>query len=124
MMLVLAFIPARSKLTYPSIMIYPLSLVFTDNSSITTPYRVRLYVNGYQFGKFMPHIGPPTEFHIPQGILTYRGENWAALTLWGQTTDGAKLGGLRLTNFRPVRSALTEIVSSEQPIYKKRVGAY
>ncbi|GIC84200.1 glycoside hydrolase family 35 protein [Aspergillus udagawae] len=102
----------------------PLSFVFSDNSATTKPYRVLLYVNGYQFGKFIPHIGPQTEFHVPQGILNYQDENWVALTLWAQESDGARLGGFHLTNSTPVRSALGEIAASEQPAYKKRAGAY
>lgn len=120
----IGFFSCSFKLDLPKNYDIPLSFVFTDDFSTTTPYRVQLYVNGYQFGKFMPHIGPQTEFHVPQGILNYQGENWVALTLWAQASDGAKLGGLRLTNFTPVRSALAEIKSSGQPVWKKRAGAY
>lgn len=102
----------------------PLSFVFSEDAAATTSYRVQLYVNGYLFGKFMPHIGPQTEFPVPQGILNYRGENWVALTLWAQEDHGAKLGGLSLNNSIPVRSSHGEIAASEQPAYEKRVGTY
>ncbi|KAI3004067.1 CAZyme family GH35 [Aspergillus niger] len=69
--------------------------------------RVMLWVNGYQYGKYVPHIGPQTKFPIPPGIINNRGQNTLALSLWAQTNDGAKLDtvelftyGLYQTNFQ------------------------
>jgi beta-galactosidase len=102
----------------------PLYFVFNNNTSTEQPYRVQLYVNGYQFGKFVPHIGPQGEFPVPQGILNYQGENWVAVTLWAHESSGAKLGSFELVNRTPVLTALSGIAASEQPAYKKRAGAY
>lgn len=33
-------------------------------------YRAQLWVNGYQFGKYINNIGPQTSFPVPQGELT------------------------------------------------------
>ncbi|KAG6809184.1 hypothetical protein H0H92_001242 [Tricholoma furcatifolium] len=53
--------------------------------------RAQLYVNGYQYGKFVPQIGNQIAFPIPPGILNVRGSNVIGLNLWSQTTEGAKV---------------------------------
>ncbi|KAL2869525.1 glycoside hydrolase family 35 protein [Aspergillus lucknowensis] len=120
----IGFYSTSFKLDLPSDYDIPLFFVFSDNSATAKPYRVQLYVNGYQFGKFMPHIGPQTEFPVPQGVLNHQGENWVALTLWAQDSAGANLAGLHLAHSTPVRTALGTIAASRQPAYKKRTGAY
>ncbi|OKL56020.1 putative beta-galactosidase A [Talaromyces atroroseus] len=116
------FYSASFKLDLPEGYDIPLYFVFgnTGNSS----YRVQLYVNGYQFGKYVPQLGPQTEFPVPQGILNYQGENWVAVTLWAQQSSGAQLDSFELINQTPVLTALTGIVSSPQPAYTQRAGAY
>ncbi|KAF2026978.1 hypothetical protein EK21DRAFT_72984 [Setomelanomma holmii] len=64
-----------------------------------TVARVLLYVNGYQYGKFLPHIGPQTKFPIPPGILNTRGKNYLSVVVWAQTDAGAKLSTLRLIEY-------------------------
>ncbi len=39
-----------------------------------TVARVMVWVNGYQYGKYVPHLGPQTRFPVPPGILNNRGE--------------------------------------------------
>ncbi|KAF2476740.1 uncharacterized protein BDR25DRAFT_375819 [Lindgomyces ingoldianus] len=64
-----------------------------------TVARVLLFVNGYQYGKFVPHIGPQTRFPIPPGILNTRGKNTLSLALWAQTDSGVRLSTLRLFEY-------------------------
>jgi hypothetical protein len=66
-------------------------LSFMLGSTNGTEARVQLYVNGYQYGKFVPHIGAQTLFPVPPGILNYHGENTLALSLWAQGEHGAKV---------------------------------
>ncbi|KAJ5639594.1 uncharacterized protein N7484_007456 [Penicillium longicatenatum] len=61
--------------------------------------RVMLWVNGYQYGKYVPHIGPQTEFPIPPGIINNRGRNTLALSLWAQTDEGARLDSVELFTY-------------------------
>ncbi|PCH04028.1 Glycoside hydrolase, family 35 [Penicillium occitanis (nom. inval.)] len=100
----------------------PLSFTFGDSSG--SSYRVQLYVNGYQYGTYVPQLGPQTQFPVPQGILNYQGENWVAITLWAQESSGAKVDRFELTYTTPVLTALTGIESSPQPAYSQRAGAY
>lgn len=61
--------------------------------------RVMFWVNGYQYGKYIPHIGPQTRFPVPPGIINNRGKNTIALSLWAHTDDGAKLDEVKLINY-------------------------
>ncbi|KAJ5937685.1 hypothetical protein N7454_004027 [Penicillium verhagenii] len=101
----------------------PLYFNFQNSTSPPPSYRVQLYVNGYQYGKFVNNIGPQTSYYVPEGILNYQGTNWLGLTLWG-VDDGAKLEGLELVSTHPVLSALTGVESVDQPKWQKRAGAY
>ncbi|KAF2086381.1 glycoside hydrolase family 35 protein [Saccharata proteae CBS 121410] len=64
-----------------------------------TVARVMLFVNGYQYGKYVPHIGPQTRFPIPPGIINNRGNNTLAISLWAQTDAGAKLADVSLIEY-------------------------
>lgn len=102
----------------------PLYFNFGNNTSPPSAYRAQLFVNGYQYGKYVNNIGPQTSYPVPEGILNYRGTNWLALSLWAQEEDGAKLESLELVHTTPVLTALGGIESVEQPQYQTRRGAY
>ncbi|KAK7205085.1 hypothetical protein BZA70DRAFT_295563 [Myxozyma melibiosi] len=44
--------------------------------------RAELFVNGWQFGKYISDLGPQDEFPIPPGILNTLGKNVVALQIW------------------------------------------
>ncbi|KAI1501878.1 beta-galactosidase precursor [Biscogniauxia marginata] len=101
----------------------PLSFIFDRGGGIS---RVQLYVNGWQFGKFVGHIGPQTRFPVPEGILNYAGENWIGLLVWTMDDDG---GGAALSDFRleagvPVRTGRAPVVLVDSPAWERREGAY
>jgi hypothetical protein len=52
---------------------------------------VQIYLNGYQYGKYIPHIGPQTRFPFPPGVINNQGNNTLALSVWAETEAGAKL---------------------------------
>lgn len=64
-----------------------------------TVARVMIWMNGYQYGKYVPHVGPQTRFPIPPGVVNNRGTNTLALSLWAQTDEGARLDGVRLVAY-------------------------
>lgn len=64
-----------------------------------TVARVMIWVNGYQYGKYVPHMGPQTRFPVPPGVINNRGLNTLALSLWAQTDEGAKLDGVKLFTY-------------------------
>ena len=106
----------------------PLSFVFTNGSSSDNSkpsnYRAQLYVNGYQFGKYVHNIGPQGTFHVPEGILNYRGRNYIALSLWALDKGGARVDGLELRAGAVVQSGYGEVTLSPMPSYEVRPGAY
>ncbi|KAI1260189.1 family 35 glycosyl hydrolase [Xylariaceae sp. FL1019] len=61
--------------------------------------RVMFWVNGYQYGKYVPHIGPQTRFPIPPGVINNKGTNALAVSLWAQTDEGAKLDEVTLLSY-------------------------
>ncbi|KAL9090306.1 MAG: hypothetical protein Q9165_005339 [Trypethelium subeluteriae] len=61
-----------------------------------TTARVMIFMNGYQYGKFVPQIGPQTRFPFQPGIVNNRGTNTLAVSLWTQTDEGARLSNATL----------------------------
>ncbi|KAF7314332.1 Glycoside hydrolase family 35 protein [Mycena kentingensis (nom. inval.)] len=85
----IAFFRTKSTLAVPKG--YDVSLQLVLTSPPGSLLRSRLYVNGYQYGHFVPQIGNQVEFPVPPGILNVRGENTIGLSVWAQTAEGAKV---------------------------------
>lgn len=104
----------------------PLSFVFTNDT--TAPgvnyYRAWLYVNGFQFGRYVSNIGPQTSFPVPEGIFNYNGENWIGLALWATEAGGARIPALALVAKTPVLTGRDPVQLVEAPAWTKRAGAY
>jgi beta-galactosidase GanA len=86
-----------------------LGLAFGDTSKPRSDRdnRVLIFVNGWNMGQFISHIGPQRVFVIPPGILNANGENTIALAV---TTDGKPENALepvKLVNLHTVRGGLT-----------------
>ncbi|KAK2608465.1 hypothetical protein QQS21_003035 [Conoideocrella luteorostrata] len=101
----------------------PLSFEF-DNGTHYGDYRALLYVNGYQFGKYITNIGPQTEYPVPEGILNYNGDNWVGLVIWSLDDTGAKVPGFTLKAGTPVQSSRNKVDLVTGPSYSARPGAY
>jgi len=67
------------------------SFAFVLNATGPKTVRVQLFVNGYQYARFNPHVGNEIKFPIPPGILNYAGDNVIGLSVWAQEEDGAKV---------------------------------
>ncbi|KUL82910.1 hypothetical protein ZTR_10382 [Talaromyces verruculosus] len=101
------FYTTSFQLNIPSGWDVPMSFVFNGTDSVKSPsqnYRCQIFVNGYQFGKYINNLGPQTYFPVPEGILNYNGDNFIAVTLWAMDIQGAKLGGLDLVPTAIVKS--------------------
>ncbi|KAK5130090.1 hypothetical protein LTR08_002478 [Meristemomyces frigidus] len=64
------------------------SLAFELGAAEGVKVRAQLYVNGYMFGKFIPHIGNQISFPVFPGILDYHGVNTIGLSVWAQDAAG------------------------------------
>jgi hypothetical protein len=85
-----------------------LGLAFGDASQPRSDRenRALIFVNGWNMGQFIAHVGPQRTFVIPPGILDPNGPNTIALAV---TTDGSKANALepvRLVNLRTVRGGV------------------
>ncbi|KAF9886212.1 hypothetical protein FE257_011935 [Aspergillus nanangensis] len=57
---------------------------------------VQVFMNGYQFGHYLAHIGPQSWFPFPPGVINNRGENTLAISMWALTDAGARLDQVEL----------------------------
>ncbi|KAH7120333.1 glycoside hydrolase superfamily [Dactylonectria estremocensis] len=120
-----AFYTSKLNLDYPADKFdIPLSFTFTNSTTATGAYRALLFVNGFQFGRYVSNIGPQTDFPVPEGVLNYRGDNWIGIALWALEEKGAKLPGFSLTAGAPVRTGRQEVKVVKGPKYSRRQGAY
>ncbi|KAJ7589475.1 glycoside hydrolase family 35 protein [Mycena floridula] len=89
------FFRTSFNLSIPQGVDVPVRLSFTP-SAITSNFRVQVYLNGWQIGKYINNIGPQTVFVLPAGILTRNRPNTLALSLWSLDAAGASIEGLQL----------------------------
>ncbi|TEA09861.1 putative beta-galactosidase A [Colletotrichum sidae] len=117
-----AFYSATFDLDLPAGYDVPISLTFAN--ATTTAYRAQVFVNGYQFGKFVHHVGPQTRFPVPEGVLNYRGSNHLGITLWAQEKGGARVEGLKWEVGMVTATGFGKIQPAPQPKWVQRAGAY
>ncbi|KAI1103222.1 glycoside hydrolase family 35 protein [Jackrogersella minutella] len=125
----IGFYTTSFELDVPAGYDVPLSFVFanstTTSSAGSSPnYRCQLFVNGWQFGKYVANLGPQTAFPVPEGILNHNGANTVALTLWSLDAGGASLEGFSLEPEMPLWSGYRKPWPSPQPAWREREGAY
>lgn len=84
------------KIDFPQDYDVPLAFVFEIPAQ--TKARVELFVNGYQMGRYVNHIGPQSVFPVYPGIIN-RGDNVIALAVWGmhEPADGRPFKFVRLS---------------------------
>ncbi|MGN6818731.1 MAG: beta-galactosidase [Sphingomonas sp.] len=65
-------------------------------------YRLLIFVNGWNMGQFIAHVGPQRVFPIPEGILNHRGPNVVALAVTSDGAPGDALEAVKLVTLRNV----------------------
>ena len=65
-------------------------------------YRALIFVNGWNMGQFIAHVGPQRVFPIPEGILNHRGPNVVALAVTSDGAPGDALEAVKLVTLRNV----------------------
>ncbi|CAI6090445.1 unnamed protein product [Clonostachys chloroleuca] len=104
---------------------YDIPLSFKFGTGVAKgKFRLQLFVNGYQFGKFVPHIGPQARYPVPEGILNHHGTNTLAITLWAMEEGGAKLEGMGWHVSMITESGFGDIELTPAPEWEERKGAY
>lgn len=81
-----------------------LGLAFGDTSKPRSEVdnRALIFVNGWNMGQFIAHIGPQRVFVLPPGILNPNGENTLTLAV---TTDGQPANALEAVRLVPLAVA-------------------
>ncbi|KAH7074012.1 glycoside hydrolase superfamily [Paraphoma chrysanthemicola] len=120
------FYSTTLKLDIPEGWDIPVSFIFhgDDFNGTGKGWRAQLWVNGYQFGKFVNGVGPQRRFPIPEGVLNHRGDNYVAISIWALDAKGAKPEGIELVAGMPVKTGYKGIESAPMSSWEKRQGAY
>lgn len=104
---------------------FPDALSSNNSSPNPNPFRLQLFVNGWQFGRLSSNIGPQWVFPVPEGILDYDGENWVGISLWALNEGGAKVPAMELrTTSVPIWTGREKVVLVDSPAWKQREGVY
>ena len=65
-----------------------------------------LFVNGWNMGQFIAHVGPQRVFPIPEGILNHHGANTVALAVTSDGAPGDAIEQVRLVTMRNVKGGV------------------
>ncbi|KAJ7695959.1 glycoside hydrolase family 35 protein [Mycena rosella] len=79
--------------------------VARDNTTVSN-FRLQIYLNGWQIGKYVNSIGPQTIFVLPASILRRQSTNTLAVSVWAMDGLGATVAGLQLISDGVFSSAL------------------
>ncbi|OZJ04706.1 hypothetical protein BZG36_02538 [Bifiguratus adelaidae] len=82
------------ELNFPENSDNPLVVVFDMPKDQS--YRAEFYINGWNYGKVIPELGPQDEFPVPPGILNTNGKNRLAIAVLGIREVNNTFGDLRL----------------------------
>ena len=69
-------------------------------------YRALIFLNGWNMGQFIAHIGPQRTFVLPNGILNPNGENTLAIAVTSDGAPGNALEPVKLVNLQTVRGGV------------------
>ncbi|MES3020444.1 MAG: beta-galactosidase [Pseudomonadota bacterium] len=83
-----------------------LSIGDTTKARSEREYRVLIFVNGWNMGQFVAHIGPQRTFVIPPGIMNPNGENTIALAVTSDGKVGNALEPVKLVKLRAARGGV------------------
>lgn len=86
-------------------------------------YRLQIFVNGWQFGKYTNNIGPQRKFPVPVGIWNYRGKNWVAVSLWNLDGKEVKVEEFKLVTGPEIYSGMQPVETVISPAWTERKGA-
>jgi hypothetical protein len=107
---------------------YDIPLSFSFSSTVmngtTANYQAQLYINGWNFGKYINNIGPQHQFPVPQGILNYHGPNSIAVEIWARQANGAKLTDFQILAETPIQTSMNAPKTVNSPSWSERPHAY
>jgi beta-galactosidase GanA len=107
----------RVKLDLPRGHDVQLGLAFGDTTRPRSARenRALIFVNGWNMGQFIAHVGPQRVFVIPPGILDPNGDNTIALAVTSDGKPANALEPVRLVVLRAVRGGVAGDAGSGPP---------
>jgi beta-galactosidase GanA len=96
----------------------PMGIKITDDP--TRRYRALLFVNGWQIGRYINHVGPQRTFPVPPGILRTNGTNTLAIAVWSEDGSTGGLGAVALDQYANLATSL-KVSNVPSPAYDPRV---
>ncbi|HEU5156740.1 MAG TPA: beta-galactosidase [Streptosporangiaceae bacterium] len=96
----------------------PMGVRITDDPA--RRYRALLFVNGWQLGRYINHVGPQRTFPVPPGILRTNGANTLAIAVWNEDGDTGGLGAVTLDQYANLATGL-RVSNVPSPPYDPRV---
>ena len=98
----------RFELNMPADHDVQLGLGFGDTHAVrsTRSYRALIFVNGWNMGQFIAHIGPQRVFVLPPGIINPNGTNTLALAVTSDGKSENALEPLKLVVLRAARGGV------------------
>jgi hypothetical protein len=99
---------SRFKLAVPKGHDATIGIAFGDTTlpRSAARYRALVFVNGWNMGQFIAHVGPQRIFPIPEGILNHHGANTLAVAVTSDGMPGNALEQVRLVTLRSVHGGL------------------
>jgi len=70
--------------------------VTRSTAAVVSNFRLQIYLNGWQIGKYVNSIGPQTIFVLPASILRRKSANTLGVSVWAMDGSGATVAGLQL----------------------------
>jgi beta-galactosidase GanA len=92
-----------------------LGLSFGDRNALRSRgrYRVLIFLNGWNVGQFIAHVGPQRTFILPTGVLNLRGRNALSLAVTSDGGPESYLERVELVQLHAVRGGVpVEAVAS------------
>jgi hypothetical protein len=96
------------KLELPADHDVQLGLAFGDVRAVRSSrhYRALIFVNGWNMGQFIAHVGPQRVFVLPPGIIDLHGTNTLILAVTADGKPGNALEPLQLVVLHAVRGGV------------------
>lgn len=109
------------ELHFPKDQDAPVALRISDNP--TRHYRALIFINGWQFGRYINALGPQHVFVLPPGVLNPDGRNTIAIASWSTGHDGG-LGRVSLevlgNHLTPLRVNMVDSPTYDRGKYSKQ----
>ncbi|HZB31952.1 MAG TPA: beta galactosidase jelly roll domain-containing protein, partial [Streptosporangiaceae bacterium] len=108
----------RFDLDLPQGQDVPMGIKITDDPA--RRYRALLFVNGWQIGRYINHVGPQRTFPVQPGILRTNGTNTLAIAVWNEDGGTGGLGAVALDQYANLATSL-KVSDVPSPAYDPRV---